>query len=203
MSKENSIDQLRYFLKEMFQFNNNDLDFGIYRIYNLKRREIENFIDGNDELCLEPIINKTLELVSNIEKQGELASLVAYLKKFNQESLANDPSENFEKINQLIINFGDNDHEKENLTAALTASIKEYNITDEIKDKVYNHILGYFEMYYSNGDFGYNNRSRNLYKVPYEADYDGNDTMFHWKHKGSLYIKTGNSFNAIKFKLTH
>jgi adenine-specific DNA-methyltransferase len=58
-------------------------------------------------------------------------------------------------------------------------------------------------MYYSNGDFGYNNRSRNLYKVPYEADYDGNDTMFHWKHKGSLYIKTGNSFNAIKFKLKH
>ncbi|WP_373553053.1 hypothetical protein [Haliscomenobacter sp.] len=68
MSKENSIDQLKFFLKEMFQFNANDLDFGIYRIYNLKRKEIENFIDGKDEQCLEPIINKTLELVSNIEK---------------------------------------------------------------------------------------------------------------------------------------
>lgn len=203
MSKENSIDQLKFFLKEMFQFNANDLDFGIYRIYNLKRKEIENFIDGKDEQCLEPIINKTLELVSNIEKQVELTSLTAYLKKFNQESLVNDPAANFEKIQQLIINFGDNDQEKESLTDALTASTKEFNITDEIKDKIYNHILGYFEMYYSNGDFGYNNRSRNLYKVPYEADYDGNDTMFHWKHKGSLYIKTGNSFNAIKFKLKH
>lgn len=203
MSKENSIDQLKFFLKEMFQFNANDLDFGIYRIYNLKRKEIENFIDGKDEQCLEPIINKTLELVSNIEKQVELTSLTAYLKKFNQESLVNDPAANFEKIQQLIINFGDNDQEKESLTSALTASTKEFNITDEIKDKIYNHILGYFEMYYSNGDFGYNNRSRNLYKVPYEADYDGNDTMFHWKHKGSLYIKTGNSFNAIKFKLKH
>lgn len=203
MSKENSIDQLKFFLKEMFQFNANDLDFGIYRIYNLKRKEIENFIEGNDEQCLEPIINKTLELVSNIEKQVELTSLTAYLKKFNQESLVNDPAANFEKIQQLIINFGDNEQEKESLTAALTASTKEFNITDEIKDKIYNHILGYFEMYYSNGDFGYNNRSRNLYKVPYEADYDGSDTMFHWKHKGSLYIKTGNSFNAIKFKLKH
>lgn len=203
MSKENSIDQLKFFLKEMFQFNANDLDFGIYRIYNLKRKEIENFIDGKDEQCLEPIINETLELVSNIEKQVELTSLTAYLKKFNQESLVNDPAANFEKIQQLIINFGDNDQEKESLTSALTASTKEFNITDEIKDKIYNHILGYFEMYYSNGDFGYNNRSRNLYKVPYEADYDGNDTMFHWKHKGSLYIKTGNSFNAIKFKLKH
>lgn len=203
MSKENSIDQLKYFLKEMFQFNANDLDFGIYRIYNLKRKEIENFIDGKEKQCLEPIINKTLELVSNIEKQVELTSLTAYLKKFNQEGLVNDTAGNYDKIQQLIINFGENDAEKESLSTALSASTKEFNITDEIKDKIYNHILGYFEMYYSNGDFGYNNRSRNLYKVPYEADYDGNDTMFHWKHKGSLYIKTGNSFNAIKFKLKH
>lgn len=202
MSKENSIDQLKFFLKEMFQFNANDLDFGIYRIYNLKRKEIENFIEGKDEQCLEPIINKTLELVSNIEKQVELSSLTTYLKKFNQESLVNDPSVNFKEI-QTLIDFSKDDSEKENLTTALTASTKEFNITDEIKDKIYNHILGYFEMYYSNGDFGYNNRSRSLYKVPYEADYDGNDTMFHWKHKGSLYIKTGNSFNAIKFKLKH
>lgn len=203
MSKENSINQLKFFLKEMFQFNANDLDFGIYRIYKLKRKEIENFIDGKDEQCLEPIINKTLELVSNIEKQVELTSLTAYLKKFNQESLVNDPAGNFDKIQQLILNFGTDDTEKEGLTKALTVSTEEFSITDEIKDKIYNHILGYFEMYYSNGDFGYNNRSRNLYKVPYEADYDGNDTMFHWKHKGSLYIKTGNSFNAIKFKLKH
>jgi adenine-specific DNA-methyltransferase len=202
MSKENSIDQLKDFLKEMFQFNANDLDFGIYRIYNLKRKEIENFIDGKDEQCLEPIINKTLELVSNIEKQVELTSLTSYLKKFNQEALVNDPAENFNAI-QTLIDFSKDDSEKESLSTALTASTKEFNITDEIKDKIYNHILGYFEMYYSNGDFGYNNRSRNLYKVPYEADYDGNDTMFHWKHKGSIYIKTGNSFNAIKFKLKH
>lgn len=203
MSKENSIDQLKFFLKEMFQFNANDLDFGIYRIYNLKRKEIENFIDGTDELCLEPIINKTLELVSNIEKTVELTSLTTYLKKFNQESLVNDPAGNFQKIEQLILQFGADDAEKENLTATLNSSTEEFNITDEIKDKIYNHILGYFEMYYSNGDFGYNNRSRSLYKVPYEADYDGNDTMFHWKHKGSLYIKTGASFNAIKFKIKH
>jgi adenine-specific DNA-methyltransferase len=203
MSKENSIEQLKFFLKEMFQFNANDLDFGIYRIYNLKRKEIENFIDGTDELCLEPIISKTLELVSNIEKTVELTSLTTYLKKFNHESLVNGPAGNFQKIEQLILQFGEVDAEKENLTATLNSSTKEFNITDEIKDKIYNHILGYFEMYYSNGDFGYNNRSRSLYKVPYEADYDGNDTMFHWKHKGSLYIKTGASFNAIKFKIKH
>ena len=201
--KETSIDQLKYFLKEMFQFNSNDLDFGIYRIYNLKRKEIENFIDGRDNNCLEPIILKTLELVVNIEKDVEMVTLRTYLKKFNLETLANEPAVNFQKIEQAIIQFGTDESEKENLLTTLKTSSKEFNITDEIKDKIYNHILGYFEMYYSNGDFGYNNRSRNLYKVPYEADYDGTDTLFHWKHKGSIYIKTGNSFNAIRFKLKH
>lgn len=203
MRLENSINKLKFFLKEMFQFNANDLDFGIYRIYNLKRKEIEHFIEGNTGECLEPIIQKTLSLVSNIEKEVELTGLINYLKRFNQEDLVKEPDLNYHKIEQLILNFGTDEAEKENLLTTLNTSTKEFNITDEIEDKIYNHILGFFEMYYSNGDFGYNNRSRSLYKVPYEADYDGNDTMFHWKHKGSLYIKTGASFNAIKFTLKH
>ncbi len=202
MSQENSIDQLKYFLKEMFQFNANDLDFGIYRIYNLKRKEIENFIDGSDEQCLEPIINATLEQVKNLERSVELAGLHTYLTKLNQQDLLSHVAENYEQL-KLFVQANKDEKEKGELLNVLESATKEFNISDEIKDKIYNHILGFFEMYYSNGDFGYNNRSRNLYKVPYEADYDGNDTMFHWKHKGSLYIKTGASFNAIKFKLKH
>ncbi len=52
MITENSISKLKFFLKEMFQFNANDLDFGIYRIYNLKRKEIKSFIDGKWFLVL-------------------------------------------------------------------------------------------------------------------------------------------------------
>lgn len=202
LEKESSIDKLKYFLKEMFQFNTNDLDFGIYRIYNLKRKEIEHFIDGKDKQCLEPIIIKTLEQIKNIQREVELAGLKLYLSKLNQENLLKNIEGNYDQL-KLFIQTSQDEKEKDELLNELNNSQKEFNITDEIKDKIYNHILGYFEMYYSNGDFGYNNRSRNLYKVPYEADYDGNDTMFHWKHKGSLYIKTGASFNAIKFKLKH
>ena len=202
MEKESSIDKLKYFLKEMFQFNSNDLDFGIYRIYNLKRKDIENFIDGSDKQCLEPLIIETLDRVKNIERDIELAGLHAYLSKLNQQDLLNMVEENYEQIKRFI-ETSMNENEKLVLLKSLDGSVKGFTITDELKDKIYNHILGFFEMYYSNGDFGYNNRSRNLYKVPYEADYDGNDTMFHWKHKGSLYIKSANSFNAIKFKLKH
>ena len=198
-----SIDLLKYFLKEMFQFNANDLDFGIYKIYSLKRKEIEGFIDGTEEHCLEPTINRTLQDVSNLEKKVEQQALFAFLKDSNKEGWLADTTTNFEKIQGFIDLVGTDEAQKKSLSDALKSSTQQFNITDELKDKIYNHILGFFEMYYSNGDFGYNNRSRSLYKVPYEADYDGNDTMFHWKHKGSLYIKTGNAFNAIKFKLNH
>lgn len=46
-------DQLRTFLKERFQFEDHDLDFGIYRIIRLKRKFIQAFIDG-ERACVPP-----------------------------------------------------------------------------------------------------------------------------------------------------
>ena len=198
MSK--SIDNLKYFLKEMFQFNENDLDFGIYKIYNLKRKHIESFIDGDGENDLTPTIEQIMKEVNLETQKTDAIELYNFLKGKNMEDLLNDPEANYQDI-QLALNFEKDEDKKESLTQTLNNLSKSEGLTDELKDKIYNHILGFFQMYYSNGDFGYNDRSRDLYKVPYEADYNGSDTMFHWKHKGSLYIKTGTSFNAIKFDL--
>ncbi|MGO3812664.1 site-specific DNA-methyltransferase [Mesonia sp.] len=198
MSK--SIDNLKYFLKEMFQFNENDLDFGIYKIYNLKRSHIESFIDGTNPNDLAPTIEETLKEVNLENQKTDAIDLYNFLKTLNQDSLLNDPEANYKQL-ELFISTEQDADKKVKLTETLNSLSKSEGITDELKDKIYNHILGFFQMYYSNGDFGYNDRSRDLYKVPYEADYNGSDTMFHWKHKGSLYIKTGTSFNAIKFEL--
>jgi len=198
MSK--SINNLRFFLKEMFQFNENDLDFGIYKIYNLKRKQIESFIDGEDENDLKPTIEKILKEVNLENQKADSMNLFNFLRGKNMEELLNDPEGNYEDI-QLALNFEKDEESKVKLIETLESLTKSEGLTDELKDKIYNHILGFFQMYYSNGDFGYNDRSRDIYKVPYEADYNGSDTMFHWKHKGSLYIKTGTSFNAIKFEL--
>ncbi len=64
----------------MFQFNANDLDFGIYRIYNLKRKEIEHFIDGKDANYLTPVIDLTLKGVANFQKRAELACFNSLLQ---------------------------------------------------------------------------------------------------------------------------
>ena len=184
----------------MFQFNENDLDFGIYKIYNLKRSHIESFIDGDKPNDLAPTIEETLKEVNLANQKTDAIDLYNFLKGLNQDSLLNDPEANYQQL-ELFISTEQNQDKKAKLVETLNTLSKSEGITDELKDKIYNHILGFFQMYYSNGDFGYNDRSRDLYKVPYEADYNGSDTMFHWKHKGSLYIKTGTSFNAIKFDL--
>jgi len=196
-----SIHNLKYFIKEMFQFNENDLDFGIYKIYNLKRKRIEGFIDGDGENDLTPTIEKILKEVNLENQKTDSIELSNFLKSINKDSLLKEPEKNYDKIKgQLELDIED-ENQKNKLIETLNNLSKSDDLTDQLKDKIYNHILGFFQMYYSNGDFGYNDRSRDLYKVPYEADYNGSDTMFHWKHKGSLYIKTGTSFNAVKFNL--
>ena len=65
---QNSLEQLKNSLKEMFQFQNNDLNFGIYKIYKLKQKEIEKFIDDN----LENTVKKELQNVSNLEEKSNL-----------------------------------------------------------------------------------------------------------------------------------
>lgn len=198
----NSIQNLKYFLKEMFQFNENDLDFGIYKIYNLKRKHIEGFIDGDGDNDLNPTIEKILKEVNLENQKTDSIELFNFLKNLNQENLLKEPEQNFKQL-ELFIGTEQDETKKVKLVETLTNLSKSGGLTDDLKDKIYNHILGFFQMYYSNGDFGYNDRSRDVYKVPYEADYDGTDTMFHWKHKGSLYIKTGASFNSIKFELNN
>ena len=184
----------------MFQFNENDLDFGIYKIYNLKRKYIESFIDGDDENDLIPTIEQILREVNLVNQKTDSIELFNFLKGLNQDSLLAEPEANYKQL-ELFIGTEQDDAKKSKLVETLNNLTKSDGITDDLKDKIYNHILGFFQMYYSNGDFGYNDRSRDLYKVPYEADYNGSDTMFHWKHKGSLYIKSATSFNAIKFEL--
>jgi adenine-specific DNA-methyltransferase len=42
---ESNREKVRRLLRELFQFDAQDLDFGIYRILNFRRKEIERFID--------------------------------------------------------------------------------------------------------------------------------------------------------------
>jgi len=191
---ENSLEQLKTSLKEMFQFQNNDLNFGIYKIYKLKQKEIEKFIDEN----LESIVKKELQNVSNLEEKSSLLELELFLKWFNQEKLLEDINLNYEKIDWFINLWWNWNTEK---LKEILKSQRNWSIEWDLENKIYNYILNFFELYYSEWDFGYNTRSLNTYKVEYDENYNGSDIMFHWKHKRSYYIKSANGFNSVKFEL--
>jgi modification methylase, type III R/M system len=92
--QNNSLEQLKTSLKEMFQFQNNDLNFGIFKIYKLKQKEIEKFIDEN----LENIVKKELQNISNLEEKADILELKLFLRQFNQEKLLENIEKNYEKI---------------------------------------------------------------------------------------------------------
>lgn len=191
---ENSLEQLKTSLKEMFQFQNNDLNFWIYKIYKLKQKEIENFIDEK----LETIVKNELQNINNLEEKQNKLEIELFFKQFNQEKLLENIDENFEKIEWTINLYWNWKTEK---LKEILKSMRNWTIEWDLENKIYNYILNFFELYYSEWDFWYNSRSLSTYKVEYDEDYNWSDIMFHWKHKWSYYIKTANGFNSIKCEL--
>ncbi|MFO7839607.1 MAG: hypothetical protein R6X08_08940, partial [Desulfosalsimonadaceae bacterium] len=205
MTSQTAFSQLQAFLKEMFQFDDHDLDFGIYRIIRLKQHFISAFIDGEGEDSLQAVVKDALAGVQQTSAETARNWLSAFAAQYGRQGeklwqpLAENPNDatarqGFEKLLELAEEpeRKQAEHHLETLAQAQKLSLP------DLEARVYNHLLNFFGLYYSNGDFGYNTRAAHAFQVPYEAGYDGADTMFHWKHKDSYYIKTGNGFRSVR-----
>jgi adenine-specific DNA-methyltransferase len=200
--------QLRAFLKEMFQFEDHDLDFGIYRIIRLKRQFIETFIDGDGENSLRATVTRALGGLHNAHSEAArnwLASFAATLGDRGSakwKALDSAPASRAMQDDFRVMLAMASDQERELVEAQLKIFIETRRLSvADLEVRVYNHLLNFFELYYQHGDFGYNTRAASAFKVAYEADYDGSDTLFHWKHKDSYYIKTGNGFHSVRCEI--
>ena len=194
-SATEAFNTLREKLRDMFHFSHNDLDFGIFRILKIKRDEVNQFIDEK----LPTIVDKSLKKVANALYDSQLTQVKEYVTEEGsrrQRELLEDIAEN----RQQLIDFFKSE-EREDLTAPLETSLDE--LKAHLAFRVYNHVHNFFERYYRDGDFGYNDRSTALYKVDYpdEADYNGADTLFHWKCRDSYYVKTATGFNSVTFEV--
>ena len=190
-----ALNTLRQKLRDMFHFAHNDLDFGIFRILKIKRDEVNQFIEEK----LPSIVDKVLKKVTKTLYENQLTKV----KEFVAEEGGRRQREwldNIAENSQQLIDFLQTE-DQEKLIAPLETD------PDELKSKlafrVYNHIHSFFEGYYRDGDFGYNDRSTALYKLNYpdEADYNGADTLFHWKCRDSYYVKTATGFNSVSFEV--
>ena len=169
-------DRLKAILREMFQLDRGDLDFGLYRIMNLKAKEIEAFLD-NDLL---PQVRTALA-GNAAGTQAELEEKLAETRA-RASDLGIDP-EAAPKVEEL----------KQQLAEAKADVVAE---TD-----VYNHLANFFARYYDEGDFmslrRYSGGGQPTYLIPY----DGEEVKLHWANADQYYVKTTENYSSYVFTL--
>ncbi len=192
MSSTNLQEKLKETLKQIFQLEEEDLDFGIYRIINYKRKEIENFIEK--ELIEE--VKTQLELIS-AEEQKELEE---ELKKISSKSGVKKYLEALEKGDKERAkiyreDFADEIAEYERLKK----QIEQINTARNLEKEIYNHLIEFFSRYYKDGDFI--SQRRYGRKEKYCIPYNGEEVYLYWANKDQYYIKTTEYLRKYVFKI--
>ena len=145
-------------LKEMFQLNQTDLDFGIYKIMNQKAEEINQFLEKDLIKSIKEAFNSN----NNDSLQKELEDKIS---SFKNDGFTEEQIENNQKIKEL----------KEKLASS---SNKE---NDE--NEIYSFLTNFFSRYYKDGDFVSLRRyKKDTYSIPYE----GEEVKLHWANADQL-----------------
>lgn len=165
--------KLKNILEELFQLDQADLDFGIYRIMNQKRKEITEFLDKD----LLSQISKTLE-----ESSGQ-----------DQQALAKELDQKEATLREMGIDPDTNEKVLE-LRAQLTSP----EAKQAMENEVYSHLTNFFRRYYKDGDFISQRRYKeDVYAIPYE----GEEVKLYWANHDQYYVKTSEYFKDFRFTL--
>lgn len=169
---ESNYQRLIATLRECFMLDQADLDFGIYRIMNSRRNEIETFLEKD----LIPQVKTILESAGTSDKwslEKELHDAIA-----NAKALGADP-ESLPKVREL--------REKMANSSDLTA----------LENEVFSHLTSFFRRYFDSGDFISMRRyKKDVYAIPYEWE----EVKLHWANADQYYIKTSEFFKNYRFK---
>ncbi|MBO3655039.1 DNA methyltransferase [Acinetobacter bereziniae] len=170
-------------LKEIFQINRPDLDFGVYRILNARSAEIAEFLDKRLKTKVEQYLGEAKSsLDENVLKELEVELKSEFGKRaFNEQGELIDQEAIESALGQKYI--------------ALTQA-DAHEMTDQ--SQVYSHLLTFFSRYYDEGDFISQRRYKgDTYAIPYS----GEEVMLHWANKDQYYTKSGEMFSNYRFKL--
>lgn len=167
------LEEFKKIIRQMFQFDQADLDFGIYRIMNQKRAEVERFLDQD----LLPNVKKAF---GNYEAQDKarLQEKLAQLRK-QLEDLGVDPETSPKYV------------EKEN-------QLEQAPDVVALENEVYSHLTNFFRRYYHEGDFlSLRRYKKDVYAIPYE----GEEVKLYWANADQYYVKTSEYLRDYLFTL--
>ncbi len=185
--------RLKGLLRSLFQFDSADLDFGIYRIMNKKRDEIEQFIEKD----LIDAVDAELGKYSD-SKQVNLKEDVEAIKAEIHEKLGDDALDETENIKKILVTTPFAKELDERYKKA-RASMKYSEISSQYEAEIFSHIYQFFSRYYDKGDFM--SLRRYSQKEKYAIPYNGEEVVLHWANKDQYYIKTGEHFKNYSFKI--
>lgn len=183
-------------LKELFRMDQPELDFGIYRIMQTKREEIEKFFDD--------------KLVSTIKEKFENFAIIDYRKEMQslRESLISEMGEgSFDENGNVKSEFHDfpmvkRYHEE---LEELKELEKNKPTEKDIEKEVYEHLYRFFERYYKDGDFicrRYYYKETENKASPYAIPYNGEEVKLVWANQDQYYIKTSEDLTQFSVDIS-
>ena len=184
---ESNREKVKRLLRELFQFDVQDLDFGVPRILNIRRQEIERFIEEDLIRAVEAEF-KEYAKAGMVELQKEVESLKTEINRDFGEGTIDEQGhvrkhEDTPKIKDYV---------------KKVEELKSAEISEAHMNEVFNHVYEFFSRYYDKGDFISKQRygGRDKYYVPY----NGEEVVLHWANKDQYYVKTAEYFRNYSFK---
>jgi adenine-specific DNA-methyltransferase len=184
---ENQI-KFQSLLRELFQFDSADLDFGIYRIMNHKRAVIERFITTD----LPRAITEELERGA-LAEQAQAAQALEATRKKVLEVIGDDA---LDEHGDLAEKYRETKAGKEYLAARQQAGAA--RSSEALEAAIYNHLYTFFSRYWQEGDFI--SRRRYSKKERYAIPYNGEEVTLYWANHDQYYVKTGEYFTDYTYK---
>ena len=164
-------------LQEIFMMDHAELDFGIYRIMNQKRDEIQKFL----QVDLLPQVKQAL--------QGESGNAQQIKQRMTEieQMFAGMDIETLPESNPNVAEY-----------KKLKAQLAQGGSAEEMEGEVFSHLVTFFSRYYDGGDFLSKRRYKdNTYAIPY----NGEEVKLHWANADQYYIKTSEYFRNYTFVL--
>ena len=174
-------------LRDLFQFDCADLDFGIYRIMNHKREVVDRYIDHElpgaiDKAVGEGAVATEAERANKFEETREKAIMA-----FGDDAIA---------PNGELVKYRETPLGKEYMVWRERARHSE-SATDVRRD-IYNHLHTFFRRYYQDGDFV--PKRRYSWEHPYVVPYNGEEIHFHWANRDQYYVKAAEHFSDYRYR---
>ena len=169
-----NFEKFQKLLEELFQLDQADLDFGIYRIMNQKRDEVVRFLEKD----LLPQVKEAFSQYKSADKAELQKELDKLVKPITDAGMNPDDSPKVQELRQQMADS----------SVDITA----------LENEVFSHLFSFFRRYYHEGDFiSLRRYKEGVYAIPYE----GEEVKLHWANHDQYYVKSSEYFRDYIFTM--